>query len=51
MNDIRDVLAKLLIDNPQFIPLYLIGLWFFIIRPMMASSRKADSSEEKSDKV
>lgn len=50
MNDIGDVLAKLLIDNPQLIPLYLIGLWFLIIKPMMGSSRADDSSEEKSNK-
>ena len=47
MNDIGDVIAKLLIDNPQFIPLYLIGLWFFIIKPMMGSSKEDDSSDDK----
>ena len=56
MNDIGDVLAKLLIDNPQFIPLYIIGLWFFIIKPMMMSSSVDESSEkrqneDKSDNV
>lgn len=50
MNDVGDIFAKLLIDNPEFIPLYLIGLWFLIIKPMMGSSRTDDSSEEKSNK-
>lgn len=44
MNDIGSVLAKLLLDNPQFIPAYLIGLWFFIIRPMLKGSGEKDSS-------
>ena len=47
MNGIGIVLAKLLVDNPQFIPLYLIGLWFTIIKPIMGSSRIDDFSEEK----
>jgi len=57
VNDLGDVIAKLLIDNPQFIPLYLIGLLFLIIKPIMRSSNVDESSEErhntdtKSDKV
>ena len=47
MNDIGDVIAKLLIDNPQFIPLYLIGLWFFIIKPMMKGANTNESSADK----
>jgi len=35
MNDIGEVFGKLLIDNPQFIPIYLIVLWFLVIKPMM----------------
>jgi hypothetical protein len=38
MDKLGEDLAKFLMEYPELIPLYLIGLWFLIIKPLMGGS-------------